>query len=121
MSCPSKKYLSRSKRAGLTFPVGRILRFLKEGNYAKRVSATAAVFLAAIMEYLVSEVLELGANAARDNGRARIRPRHLQLAIRNDSALDEFLTNVNIPEGGVVPNIDPSLLPSSRKEGGYYS
>ena len=78
------KSKSRSSRAGLQFPVGRIHRLLRKGNYAERVGAGAPVYLAAVMEYLAAEVLELAGNAARDNKKTRIIPRHMQLAIRND-------------------------------------
>uniref|UniRef100_UPI0038B2EAF1 histone-like protein n=1 Tax=Staphylococcus aureus TaxID=1280 RepID=UPI0038B2EAF1 len=75
---------SRSSKAGLQFPVGRIHRMLRKGNYASRVGAAASVYVAAVLEYLTAEVLELAGNAARDNKKSRIIPRHLQLAIRND-------------------------------------
>ncbi len=62
-----KKSVSRSAKAGLQFPVGRIARYLKKGKYAERIGAGAPVYLAAVMEYLTAEVLELAGNAARDN------------------------------------------------------
>lgn len=55
-SGPLKKATSRSTKAGLQFPVGRIARFLKAGKYADRVGAGAPVYLAAVLEYLAAEV-----------------------------------------------------------------
>uniref|UniRef100_A0A453BC72 Histone H2A n=1 Tax=Aegilops tauschii subsp. strangulata TaxID=200361 RepID=A0A453BC72_AEGTS len=52
----AKKAISRSSKAGLQFPVGRIARFLKAGKYAERVGAGAPVYLAAVLEYLAAEV-----------------------------------------------------------------
>ncbi|XP_065884086.1 late histone H2A.2.2-like [Dysidea avara] len=107
----SSKVRSRSARAGLQFPVGRIHRQLRSGNYAERIGGAAPVYLGAVMEYLAAEILELAGNAARDNKKMRITPRHLQLAIRNDEELNKLLCNVTIAEGGVMPNIQASLLP----------
>ena len=105
------KAKSRSSRAGLQFPVGRIHRLLRKGNYADRVGAGAPVYLAAVLEYLTAEVLELAGNAARDNKKTRIIPRHLQLAVRTDEELNRLLGGVTISQGGVLPNIQASLLP----------
>ncbi|XP_062715731.1 histone H2A-like [Aedes albopictus] len=99
------KAKSRSNRAGLQFPVGRIHRLLRKGNYAERIGAGAPVYLAAAIEYLVAEVLELGGNFARDNKKVRITPRHLKLAIINDEELNKLLSTVTIAQGGVLPNI----------------
>ena len=110
------KSLSRSSRAGLQFPVGRIHRFLRKGNYAKRVGAGAPVYMAAVMEYLAAEILELAGNAARDNKKTRIIPRHLQLAIRNDEELNKLLAGVTIAQGGVLPNIQAVLLPKKSEK-----
>ncbi|GJW28140.1 histone H2A [Tanacetum coccineum] len=85
---PRKKSVTRSVKAGLQFPVGRIGRFLKK-----------------------AEVLELAGNAARDNKKSRIIPRHVLLAIRNDEELGKLLSGVTIAHGGVLPNINPVLLP----------
>ena len=107
---------SRSSRAGLQFPVGRVHRHLRKGNYCQRIGSGAPVFLAAVMEYLTAEILELAGNAARDNKKVRIIPRHIQLAVRNDEELNNLLSGVTIAQGGVLPNINAVLLPkkSSR-------
>ncbi|XP_066495273.1 histone H2AX [Tiliqua scincoides] len=102
---------SRSRRAGLQFPVGRLHRLLRRGRYAARVGAGAPVYLAAVLEYLAAEVLELAGNAAREHRRARIGPRHLQLAVRNDEELARLLGRVTIAQGGVLPRIPAALLP----------
>ncbi|XP_046695258.1 histone H2AX [Silurus meridionalis] len=105
------KAKTRSSRAGLQFPVGRVHRLLRKGNYAERVGAGAPVYLAAVLEYLTAEILELAGNAARDNKKTRIIPRHLQLAVRNDEELNKLLGGVTIAQGGVLPNIQAVLLP----------
>ncbi len=71
------KVISKSTKAGLQFPVGRIARFMKEGKFSDRIGAGAPVYLAAVLEYLAAEVLELAGNAARDNKKTRIVPRHI--------------------------------------------
>ncbi|KAJ6305914.1 hypothetical protein OIU78_021279 [Salix suchowensis] len=57
------------------------------------------------------KVLELAGNAARDNKKTRINPRHVLLAVRNDEELGKLLQGVTIASGGVLPNINPVLLP----------
>ncbi|XP_047307240.1 histone H2A-like [Impatiens glandulifera] len=109
-----KKSISRSVKAGLQFPVGRIGRFLKQGRYGKRVGRGAPVYLAAVLEYLAAEVLELAGIAATDNKKSRITPRHLQLAVRNDEELGKLLAGVTFAYGGVLPNINPVLLPKKK-------
>ncbi|KAH3662027.1 hypothetical protein OGAPHI_006208 [Ogataea philodendri] len=118
-----KASTSRSSKAGLTFPVGRVHRLLRNGNYAQRVGSGAPVYLTAVLEYLAAEILELAGNAARDNKKSRIIPRHLQLAIRNDEELNKLLGHVTIAQGGVLPNIHTDLLPKKigKKESQEFS
>ncbi|KAK3732718.1 hypothetical protein QZH41_003064 [Actinostola sp. cb2023] len=65
---------------------------------------------------LSAEILELAGNAARDNKKARIIPRHLQLAVRNDEELNRLLGGVTIAQGGVLPNIQAVLLPKKAEK-----
>merc|ERR1719499_2915504 len=108
---------SRSAKAGVTFPVGRLARYMREGAYAQRIGGGSAVYVAAVLEYLIAEVLELAGNAAKDNKKSRIVPRHILLAVRNDEELNKFMANTTIADGGVLPNINPILLPSKSAKG----
>jgi len=109
------KSYSRSARAGVQFPVGRCHRYIKKYISADmRVGGTAGVYVAAVMEYLAAEVLELAGNVAKDQKTKRITPRHLQLAIRGDDELDGLI-KATIAGGGVVPHIDKSLLTTKSK------
>ena len=101
----SSKAVSKSMRAGLQFPVGRVGRIMRNAHYADRIGAGAPVYTAAVLEYLCAEVLELAGNAAKDNKKSRIVPRHILLAIRNDEELNKLMWNTTIAEGGVLPNL----------------
>lgn len=84
--------LSPSAKAGLHFPVDRIGDDLRDGQYAARMGAGAPVYMAAVLEYLTAEVLELAGNAANEtsndnNIKARISPEHIAEAVRNDEEL----------------------------------
>ena len=104
------------REQGYSFQLVGIHRLLRKGNYAQRVGAGAPVYLAAVLEYLSAEILELAGNAARDNKKSRIIPRHLQLAVRNDEELNKLLGGVTIAQGGVLPNIQAVLLPKKAEK-----
>lgn len=109
-----KKNVSKSVKAGLQFPVARVGRYLKKGKYATRVGQGASVYLAAVMEYLCAEVLELAGNCSKDSSKKRVIPRHILLAVKNDEELNKLFKNVTIAQGGVLPNIHAVLLPKAK-------
>ncbi|XP_066128618.1 core histone macro-H2A.1 isoform X5 [Saccopteryx bilineata] len=80
---------SRSAKAGVIFPVGRMLRYIKKGHPKYRIGVGAPVYMAAVLEYLTAEILELAGNAARDNKKGRVTPRHILLAVANDEELNQ--------------------------------
>nr|XP_005895585.1 PREDICTED: histone H2A type 3 [Bos mutus] len=84
------KAKSRSSRAGLQFRVGRVHRLLRKGNYTECVGAGAPVYLAAVLEYLTAEILELAGN-------------------------DKLLGRGPIAQGVVLPNIQAVLLPKKTE------
>ncbi|KAL3876339.1 hypothetical protein ACJMK2_034200 [Sinanodonta woodiana] len=110
------KPLSKSAKAGVLFPVGRMQRYLKRDTHHFRIGAGAPVYMAAVIEYLTAEILELAGNAARDNKKGRVTPRHILLAVANDEELHQLLKHVTIASGGVLPRIHPELL--IRRKGG---
>ena len=116
---PSKKgkKVSKSAKAGLQFPVTRFKTILqKHAPKGARIGEGAPVYLAAVMEYLTAEMMELGGNVARYHKKTNINPRHLQLAVGDDEELNEMLGKHHIIGGGVMPNIHAVLLPEKKKK-----
>ena len=104
------------KKAGLVFPVmftRKLLTMEEMGSKIfQRVGAGGPVYLAAVLEYLTAEILELSGNNARDNEKRTIKPYHLLLAISNDFELDAMFNNLGIvlTDTPVLPGVDNALL-----------
>ncbi|KAL7009739.1 Core histone macro-H2A.1 [Cystobasidiomycetes sp. EMM_F5] len=97
------KRVTKAEKAGLIFPVSRMDRYLRKMHGKKyRIGETTPIYLAAVVEYLIAEVVELAGNAARDNNKQRIKGRHIMLAVSNDEELRLLLKHVTISEGGVM-------------------
>lgn len=108
----SETAVTKHSRAGLVIPVARIDNMMRTGSVVDRASDGAAVYMAAVIEYIAAEILELSGNAARDNKRSRISPRFIQLALHNDDELRELYKN-SIIGASVFPT--SVSVPSSKK------
>ena len=107
---PNQQHRPVRRKQAFNFGLAVCIAFLR-GGYSNKVGAGAPVYLAAVLEYLTVEILELAGNAARHNKKTRIIPRHLQLVIRNDDEVNKLLSAVTIAQGGVLLKIQSVLLP----------
>ncbi|XP_013926859.1 PREDICTED: histone H2A-beta, sperm-like [Thamnophis sirtalis] len=107
-----KPKTSRSCRAGLIFPVSRIDRFLRKGDYAERMGSGASVYMTAVLQYLTYDLVDIAGNIAMGDGRRRIAPGHLRQAVSNDSELQSVFGGV-LTEETTCPRNSPAT--SSRK------
>ena len=99
-----KGAVSRSSKAGLSFPVGRIARMLKHGRYSERVGLGAPVYLAAVLEYLVAELLEVSVMVVRESKKNRIIPRYIFLGLKEDEEFNKLFQHTMITSSGVRPD-----------------
>ncbi|OMJ75437.1 hypothetical protein SteCoe_25404 [Stentor coeruleus] len=102
------------KRVGLLFPISKIWNTMRRKNYARIISQKSSVTVAAVLEYLTAEVIELSGDITKDQNKKNrpniLRPRHINLGIRMDKELNELVgSKVIIPMSGVVPFIKESL------------
>jgi histone H2A len=106
---------SRSARAGLTFPVKRCEHLIRQQLGNSRVGVGAPLYLAAVLEYITAELLELAGNKSRDDKKVRITDRHLMFAVRHDEELNKLFQDY-VLGGGVVPNIHSVFVHVQKKK-----
>ena len=88
-----KPGVSGSTRAGVTFPVARCNRMLKQGRYGRRVGGSAGAYMAAVLEYVAAEILELAADEAEAKKQRTLKPKHLGRAVQSDGELGKLMAN----------------------------
>ena len=110
-----KKSKSRSARAGLIFPVGRIHRHMKEGRYADRISSDAPVVMAAVLQQVVEEVFKEANTRKEKKDQKRLVPNNILTAIRKDKELNEIFRDIVIREGGVPREMKEKIEKKGKK------
>ena len=82
------------------------------------ISASAPVYLSAVLEYLTYEILDLSLNYCKDNKRGRITIRDIEISVRNDEELNKIFRKLNVSfiGGGVIPFIHNSLITKKKKK-----
>lgn len=114
---------SVKERAGLTMDPPRVETFIRgkdqtgKPTLGMKVGSGVSVYTAAVLEYLLAELLELGGNVSRDYDRVRINPRHLFMAVQGDEEVSVLFDKMGIvmTNVGVIPHIHRNLLPKKKK------
>ena len=104
---------NRTKKARLQFSVSRTEHLIRLYLPQYKLAQAAPVYLAAVLEYITAEVLELAGNVARDNKRARISVDHIFPAINNDEELKKLFKNTTLGTKAEA-NIHSVLLPKAN-------
>lgn len=105
-----KKAVSKSEKAGLTFPVSRVNRKILEKKTVKRVGAGAPVFIAALCEHFAAEILDLASSRTREMGRKRLTDEDVIYAIRNDKELHKATAGLRILVGDKQKKASEQLI-----------
>ena len=106
-----KKSSTQSSKADLVLPIAKFMRLMKMDRLNERISRNGAVMMTGILEYLIKEILETSGNIVLEKNKKRIVNRHLYLGIQQDEEMQKLLADAIIFGGGVVPHIEPALLP----------
>lgn len=113
------KNTTRQNKADIIFPPSIIEKFLRDFEMSKiMITGESPIYLAAIMEYLCREILDIASNIAIEYKRKRISIRDLELAVKNDPEINSLFINLDLSflGGGVVPCIHPLLINKKGKK-----
>jgi histone H2A len=120
----NKTHRSRSGRAGLTFPVGRVARMMRAHLVKpRRLSDKAPVYMAAVLQYLVAELLVAANEHATARKARRINQSDINLGVRGnerlhvhgDDDLARLFSGRVVSRGGEPPFIHTALQRRATK------
>ncbi|XP_021251717.1 late histone H2A.2.2-like [Numida meleagris] len=111
-----KSRSSRSSRAGLLFPVSRIDRQLRRGQFAERFGASASVYLAAVLQWVTHKTMDSAGKISKKSNEQCISPCHLRMSVKNSSVLKHLLGSGPKHRGRAVPRSQRVASPSKMKK-----
>jgi len=100
-----------NKNTGLVFNCYNVRRKLVRSARVKKVKSEAAVYMAAVLEYIVAELMEIAGNCAQALKMKTVKPRHIRLAIDEDYEFKDLFESAQVvlPGAGVTPRIHAVL------------
>ena len=110
----AKKVVSGATKAGLIVAPARCQRKMRGMRLAGSMGIGGGVFMAGVMQYLMSEILELSGEICQEKKKHLITPRHMQLATRGDEELNKMFAQTQISSGGQISNIEAVLFPKNK-------
>jgi histone H3/H4 len=112
----SPKSGKKTDLSGLKVPPSRIHRIIAD-TCKQRIGTTASIYCAAVVEYIIAEILELAGSVTTQETRKVISSRDLFMAINHDEELHDLLKNklnIEILTGSVIPKIHSILIPRNK-------
>ena len=111
-----KKNTSKSEKAGLVFPVGRVNRVARSSSNAKRVGASAPVYMTAVLEYLTEEIADQAGLNTMCEGRKKITPNDVTVGIRSDPELSKLFAGCGTSFGKKMTNVTQAItyMPATK-------
>ena len=88
---------------------------MRRDRLQQRIGKNAAVFMAGVLDYITSEIMECSGDITEGAKKKRIIPRHIKLALSNDEELMKITAGSIIHEGGVKPHIEEALIQKQKK------
>jgi histone H3/H4 len=106
---------SKHSRANIIFPPSLIDKFLRN-NCNFSIASLAPVYLAAVLEFITFDILDISVKHSKETKHNRITVRDMELSVRNDIELDTLFKKYNISflGGGVVPFIHNSFQTNTK-------
>lgn len=107
------KKVVRSQKHGLHFNVGTLSKYIRQGKYSDRIGSNVPVYVSAIMQYISTELSDVCSDVAQAEGKTKVKPRHIMLAIRKDEELNKLVgVDTIFLKCGVNPK---DILPDPKK------